>query len=41
VQILKDPDLEEVVRIYRDLPDRSRKQLLAVVRATASALVDD
>lgn len=41
VQLLKDPDLEEVVRIYRDLPDRSRKQLLAVVRATASALSDD
>lgn len=37
--ITSDPDLEELVRMYRDLPDRQRATFLSVVRATASALV--
>jgi transcriptional regulator with XRE-family HTH domain len=36
--ITKDPDLEELVRLYRDLPERQRQRLLTVVRATAAAL---
>src|SRR5262245_19504966 len=36
--ITKDPELEELVRLYRDLPERQRLRLLAVVRATAAAL---
>ena len=36
--ITKDPELEELVRLYRDLPERQRQRLLAVVRATAAAL---
>jgi transcriptional regulator with XRE-family HTH domain len=36
--ITKDPELEELVRLYRDLPERQRQQLLTVVRATAAAL---
>ena len=36
--ITKDPELEELVRLYRDLPERQRQQLLTVVRATATAL---
>lgn len=34
----QDPGLEELVRQYRALPERQREKLLAVVRATASAL---
>ena len=34
----KEPELEELVRLYRDLPERQRQRLLAVVRATAAAL---
>ena len=37
-RITKDPELEELVRIYRDLPERQRLRLLAVIRATAAAL---
>src|SRR5215475_9379466 len=36
--ITKDPDLEELVRLYRDLPERQRQRLLTVVRATVAAL---
>src|SRR5215813_13879933 len=36
--ITKDPELEELVRLYRDLPERQRQRLLTVVRATAVAL---
>jgi transcriptional regulator with XRE-family HTH domain len=36
--ITKDPELEELVRLYRDLPERQRQRLLTVVRATAAAL---
>src|SRR5215510_10683049 len=36
--ITKDPELEELVRLYRDLPERQRLRLLSVVRATAAAL---
>jgi transcriptional regulator with XRE-family HTH domain len=36
--ITKDPELEELVRLYHDLPERQRQRLLAVVRATATAL---
>jgi transcriptional regulator with XRE-family HTH domain len=36
--ITKNPELEELVRLYHDLPERQRQRLLAVVRATATAL---
>ena len=36
--ITKDPELEELVRLYRELPERQRQRLLTVVRATAAAL---
>jgi transcriptional regulator with XRE-family HTH domain len=36
--LAKDPGVEEFVRLYRRLPERQRDKLLAVVRATASAL---
>jgi transcriptional regulator with XRE-family HTH domain len=36
--ITSDPDLEELVRLYRSLSDRQRQTFLSVVRATASAL---
>src|SRR5262245_16827284 len=36
--LTKDPELEELVRLYRDLPERQRQRLLTVVRATAAAL---
>jgi transcriptional regulator with XRE-family HTH domain len=32
------PDLEEMVRIYRSLPERQRRTFLSVARATAGAL---
>ena len=38
VAITKDPELEELVRLYHELPERQRQRLLAVVRATAAAL---
>src|SRR5262249_7085215 len=34
----KDVGVDELVRLYRGLPERQREKLLAVVRATASAL---
>jgi hypothetical protein len=36
--ITRDPELEEMVRLYRELPDRQRAALLAVSRATAAAI---
>jgi transcriptional regulator with XRE-family HTH domain len=36
--ITKDPILEELVRLYRGLPDRQRDTFLSVVRAAADAL---
>jgi transcriptional regulator with XRE-family HTH domain len=36
--ITKDPELEEVVQLYRGLPERQRRTLVAVVRATANSL---
>jgi transcriptional regulator with XRE-family HTH domain len=36
--LAKDVGVEELVRLYRGLPERQRQKLLAVVRATASAL---
>lgn len=36
--ILGDPALEEIIRLYRALPERSRDKVLAVVRVTVSAL---
>jgi transcriptional regulator with XRE-family HTH domain len=38
VPLTKDPDLDEVVRLYRSLPDRGRQTFLSVVRAVAGAL---
>jgi transcriptional regulator with XRE-family HTH domain len=36
--ITSDPELEELVHLYRGLSDRQRQTFLSVVRATASAL---
>lgn len=36
--LTQDPDLEEMVRIYRGLPERQRRTFLSVARATAGAL---
>ena len=36
--LAKDVGVEELVRLYRGLPERQRDKLLAVVRATATAL---
>ena len=36
--ITKDPELEDLVRLYRQLPERQRPTFLSVVRATARAL---
>ncbi len=36
--LAKDVGIEELVRLYRGLPERQREKLLAVVRAAASAL---
>ena len=36
--LAKDSGIEELVHLYRGLPERQREKLLAVVRATASAL---
>jgi transcriptional regulator with XRE-family HTH domain len=36
--ITKDPGLEELIRIYRGLPDRQRQTFLSVIRAAAEAL---
>lgn len=37
--IMKEPALEELIALYRELPERHRQKLLAVVRATTSALL--
>jgi len=39
--LAKDSAIEDLVRLYRGLPERQREKLLAVVRATASALSPD
>ena len=41
--VARDASIEELVRLYRGLPERQREKLLTVVRATAAALspVDD
>lgn len=36
--ISANPDLEELVRIFHDVPERQRQRLLAVMRAAANAL---
>lgn len=36
--LAKDVGVEELIHLYRDLPERQRDKLLAVVRATAEAL---
>ena len=38
--ITRDQDLEMLVQLYRSLPERQRRTLVAVVRATASSLED-
>ena len=38
--ITRDADLEMLVHLYRTLPERQRRTLVAVVRATASSLGD-
>jgi transcriptional regulator with XRE-family HTH domain len=38
--ITTDPDLEEMVNLYRELPERRRQTLVAVVRAAAKSLAD-
>jgi len=38
--LLKDAGLEEFIRLYHELPERQRQKLLAVMRATASALAE-
>src|SRR5436309_1716824 len=38
--ITRDADLEMLVQLYRTLPERQRRTLVAVVRATASSLGD-
>jgi len=39
VAITKDPELEELVDLYRSLTGRQRRTLVAIVRATANSLV--
>jgi transcriptional regulator with XRE-family HTH domain len=36
--ITRDPELDEVVQLYRTLPERERRTLIAVMRATATSL---
>jgi transcriptional regulator with XRE-family HTH domain len=36
--LTQDPGLEELVRLYRRLPERQRRTLLSVVKATATSL---
>lgn len=36
--LTRDPELEDLVRLYRELPERQRAALLAVACATANAL---
>jgi transcriptional regulator with XRE-family HTH domain len=38
IPILKDPSLEEMIRLYWALPERGRRTLATVVRAIAAAL---
>ena len=40
VQILEDQHLEELICLYRQLPERHRKRLVSVARATADALAE-
>ncbi len=39
IPLLQDPALEDLIRMYRELPERHRQKLLSVVRATVSALL--
>ena len=41
VSLTSDPRLEELIRIYRGLPERQRRTILSVVRATAASLASD
>jgi hypothetical protein len=41
VSITKDPELGEIVELYRELTGRHRRTLVAVVRATARSLLND
>jgi transcriptional regulator with XRE-family HTH domain len=36
--VLNDPDLEELMHVYRTVPERRRHKLVAVARAAAAAL---
>src|SRR4029077_5181720 len=36
--LTKDPGLEDLVRLYRGVPDRQRRTFLSVLRAAADAL---
>jgi transcriptional regulator with XRE-family HTH domain len=38
VPLTKDPQVEELVRLFRDVPERQRSTFLSVVRAIAAAL---
>ena len=38
--LFKEPELEELIKFYRKLPERQRGKLVAVVRATVTALAD-
>lgn len=38
--VASDPNVETLVRLYRDLPERQRQRFVAVVEATASALMN-
>jgi len=37
-RITKDPELDELVQLYRSVPERQRRTLVAVLRATARSL---
>jgi transcriptional regulator with XRE-family HTH domain len=36
--ITRDPGLDELVQLYRSLPERERRTLIAIMRATATSL---
>jgi transcriptional regulator with XRE-family HTH domain len=38
MQVLREPELEEIIRLFRGMPERHRQKLISVVRATVSAL---
>src|SRR5262249_38223853 len=40
IPLLRDPGLEQLMRMYNELPGRPRQKLLPVVRATAAALTE-